>query len=139
MTIFCCSRPTSPLRQVSDINAAIELLIGNRVGALSLVSVCKIETIHPSFLAAINRKGLLTPYLGDFSSFGRRQDLSELYFPEGSIYLSSVNELIKHKGFYHSKTMAYIVPKWESPEVDDITDFICIEAIMRNLSLITGK
>ena len=32
--------------------------------------------------------------------------------------------------------MAYLVPKWQAFEIDDLTDFICVEAIMNNLAII---
>ena len=49
------------------------------------------------------------------------------------------NALKKNKSFYHHRTMPYIVPKWKSMEVDDLTDFICIEAVINNLDQIKGK
>jgi len=47
--------------------------------------------------------------------------------------MSETNELFRKKGFYHSKTMAYIVPRWKAPEVDEIVDLVCIEATLKNI------
>ena len=60
----------------------------------------------------------------------RRQELPALYYFEGSVYLSSVDAYIRKKVFYHDKTLPYVVPKCKSFEVDDIYDFIIIEALM---------
>ena len=36
----------------------------------------------------------------------------------------------KYKGFNHEKTIAYKIPKWKAPEIDDIYDFINVEATL---------
>ena len=54
-----------------------------------------------------------------------------MYFLEGSIYISKVTTLMKKRTFCHAKTGAYMIPKWKAPEIDDLWDFICIEAIMK--------
>ena len=45
--------PTSPLRSKDDLNCAIEKLINNKSGAESIVSVCKLEGLHPEFVIKI--------------------------------------------------------------------------------------
>lgn len=125
--------PTSPLREAVDIDKSIELLVNNTQGAVSIAGVSKVIAAHPAFDVMINDKGLLVPYERNFAKAGRRQDLSKLYFLEGSIYASQVNELFKRRTFFHKRTLGYIVPKWKSLEVDDFMDLVCIEAIMKNL------
>ena len=46
-------------------------------------------------------------------------------------YSRGDDQFLKKRTICHKKTEAYIVPKWKSPEIDDIWDFICIEAIMK--------
>ena len=121
--------PTSPLRETEDIDRAIRTLIDNPYGALSIVGVSRVTATHPAFDVRINRRGFLTPYLKSFKNL-RRQDLDQLYFLEGTVYVSSVAALKERKAFYHDRTLAYIVPKWKSLEVDDFVDFICIEPIL---------
>ena len=124
--------PTSPLREADDIDKSIEMLINNRSGAVSIVGIGKVEAAHPVFDVMIDNKGLIKPYVGDFIKAGRRQDLSELYFFEGTVYVSDVKELYKRKSYYHDKTLGYVVPKWKSLEVDDLMDLMCIETILKN-------
>ena len=113
--------------------------MNNNVGAVSIVSVSKVEAAHPAFLAKVDKKKRLTPYNKTFPSSIRRQDIEDLFFVEGTVYISEVKELLKRRGFYHNKTLGYVVPKWKALEVDDITDFVCIEAIMKNRKLIKGR
>jgi CMP-N,N'-diacetyllegionaminic acid synthase len=132
--------PTSPLTDNEDIDKALELLDSNRINADAIVGVSKLEQAHPLFTIVINEAGLIQPYCNEkFSSPARRQDISEHYFFDGSLYISDIAVLLKRKSFYHDRTLPYIVPKWKAFEVDDIIDLICIEAIMNRLSILKGN
>lgn len=126
---FILLEPTSPLRDVEDVDTSIEILI-NAPDADSIVGICKAEDIHPAFMVKIKPNGLLEPYEAKMKTL-RRQELPDVYYFEGTIYVSKVNKFIEKKAFYHEKTLPYIVPKWKSFEVDDVIDFTIIEAIMR--------
>lgn len=121
--------PTSPLREIKDIDKAIEILMANQK-AESIVGVAKLESAHPAFLVKL-KKGFLEPYLNKAYKVFRRQEVGKLYFFEGSLYIAYVESLKNKKTFYHNKTLGYIVPKWKSFEMDDYTDLIIIEAILR--------
>jgi len=130
--------PTSPLRESGDIDKAISILAENKVGAVSIVGVSRVEAAHPVFDVKLNKKGLLVPYVGSFKAAGRRQDITELYFFEGTVYVSEVEALKKRKSFYHEKTLPYIVPRWKSIEIDNIGDLICAEAMLKNIKVLKG-
>ncbi|WP_281661968.1 acylneuraminate cytidylyltransferase family protein [Microvirgula aerodenitrificans] len=120
--------PTSPLRETADIDAALEALLAH-ADAQSIVGVAKAESGHPSFL--LRRKGvLLEPYAPQEFGAKRRQELDELFFLEGTVYIAWVDALRTRRSFYHERTMPYVVPKYKSFEVDDLTDFTVIEALM---------
>lgn len=120
--------PTSPLRETADIDAALETLLAHPE-AQSIVGVAKVESCHPSFL--LRRKGvLLEPYALQEFGAKRRQELDELFFLEGTVYITWVDALRTRRGFYHERTMPYVVPKYKSFEVDDLTDFTVIETLM---------
>ena len=129
--------PTSPLTESTDIDDALEELDSHRDIADSIVGISKVEATHPVFDVKINSKGLIKPfYVDDFSKPIRRQDIPEVYFFDGSIYLSDVPVLLLKKSFYHERTLPYVTPKWKSFEIDAMVDFICVEAIMKNLDII---
>ena len=131
---FVLLEPTSPLTTSKDVDDAILELHKSKENADSIVGVSKLESFHPKFSVNINRQGLIEQFMGDFGESVRRQDLDDLYFREGSLYISKIDALIREKSFYHSKTLPYIVPKWKSFEVDDMVDFVCIEAIMKAIN-----
>lgn len=128
--------PTSPLRTAKDMDRAIEILMDNKRGAESIVGVSRVGATHPDFDVIVNTKGFLQPYKKNSKKVVRRQNLSELYFLEGSLYVAYVKSLYRRRTFYHSRTLPYVVPKWKSFEVDDIVDMICVEAVMKNYKAI---
>lgn len=122
--------PTSPLRDVDDIDHSIEMLLNHPV-AESLLSVVRAEDANPSFMVTISDNGLMQPYLADTVGGMRRQDINDVYYFEGTVYISKCSTFLEKRTFLHKKTLSYVVPKWKSFEIDDMTDFIIIEALMR--------
>jgi len=130
--------PTSPLRKTIDIDSAIKLLNQNRSKADSIVGVSKVEDTHPVFDVRVNNEGLISPFIGDSFKVNRRQDIEDLYYFEGSVYVSDIQVLLEEKSFYHERTMPFIIPRWKALEIDEMIDMITAEAIIQNLSLIKG-
>jgi N-acylneuraminate cytidylyltransferase/CMP-N,N'-diacetyllegionaminic acid synthase len=123
--------PTSPLREAADIDAALSLMTA--ADATAVVSICRTEAAHPSFLFKRAAAGLLTPFLP--GPVKRRQEIDDLYFVEGSVYGSSVATLRSEGGFVQQRTVGFEVPKWKAIEIDDEIDWIVAEAIMRHRGL----
>tara|TARA_B100000780_G_C21117735_1_gene452402 strand:+ start:1221 stop:1925 length:705 start_codon:yes stop_codon:yes gene_type:complete len=124
-------QPTSPLRELKDINNSIKKVLKKDIDAL--VSVSKVEVQHPRFIYSIKNKDNLVPFLKKKNSSDiRRQDIDPLYFLEGSIYISKIKTLMKYKTFYHNKTRAYEVPKWKSLEIDDTEDLNLANFYIKN-------
>ena len=125
--------PTSPLTTGKDIKIALEDLQKYCHLAESIVGVSKVEQSHPDFNVLINKEGFCVPYLKKQKKHLRRQDIDDVFFHDGSLYISKVDAYMKNKTFYHNKTLPYITPKWKSFEIDDFIDFIFIEAILNNM------
>ncbi len=120
--------PTSPLRDSEDIDKALEEL-QRKNDAESIVGVSKVVNVHPSFLFRI-RNETIEPYSDQTFETIRRQDLDDLYFLEGSLYISYCSSLKKRNSFYHNATLPYIMPKYKSYEIDDLDDFIIVESLL---------
>lgn len=130
--------PTSPLTTGDDIDRALIKLDSNNAYT-ALTSVSKIESNHPEYCLSIN-DDKIQPYKGKFPrKTMRRQEIEDLYFLDGSFYLSRIEDFIKTKSFYHEKTLPFIVPYWKSFEIDTYLDLVCIEAIMNNIDTIKAK
>lgn len=120
--------PTSPLREPDDIDRALEVLLG-QTDAQSIVGVAKAEASHPAFLLR-REDQFLKPYSSQEFGAIRRQEINDLFFLEGTVYVSWIDALRSRRSFYHQRTMPFEVPKYKSFEVDDLTDFIIVEALM---------
>ncbi|GAB4132240.1 MAG: acylneuraminate cytidylyltransferase family protein [Bacteroidia bacterium] len=125
----CMLEATSPQRDAMDVLSALNLLVRTE-GAESIVGVCRSESGHPAFLALKDEDHFIRPYEGEQFVFKRRQEIDDVYFFEGSMYISKVSSLLSRKSFYHDKTLGFEMPKWKSFEVDDFVDFIMIERLL---------
>lgn len=126
---FILLEPTSPLRNSHDIDSALELMFESNSSAL--VSVCQAEDQHPDFMFTISGDGKLIPYSKKKFEPIRRQDICSSYYLDGSVYISAVDVFFRERTFCHHDTGYFVVPKWKAFEIDDIWDFVCIEAIMK--------
>lgn len=123
--------PTSPLTESTDIDAALEQLMASR--ATAIVGASKVGSTHPVYCATIGADQFLKPYHRDnFAKPVRRQDLDDLYFFEGSLYISEVKQYRDMMTFYHESTLPYIVPAWKSLEIDTLLDFLMVEAVVKH-------
>ena len=120
--------PTSPLREVNDIDKAFEQLL-SIPQAKSIVGISKVESQHPSFTVSLQNENNFIQSKNNFKVL-RRQEIEELYFYEGSLYISEIKSYREKKNFYHKDTLGYIMPKWKSLEIDDEVDFIMTEALL---------
>lgn len=123
--------PTSPLRTFEDIDFAMNKL-GLHPKATSIVGVGRCETQHPDFLVKIGKEGFISNLAGTNIVSKRRQDISEVFFLEGSIYISKTDSLKEFKSFYQDRTIAVEFPKWKTFEIDDLTDFLIVEKLLQN-------
>jgi len=128
--------PTSPIRDFVDIDKAFIAL--QESGGSSLVSVCRASTTHPSFMFNMGTDNLLSPHesIRHVGSV-RRQDVDSVFYPEGSIYISSIDTFERERSFYHQGTQGFEMPRWKSLEIDDALDFLLVEAVMREKGIIS--
>ena len=128
--------PTSPLRTAEDIDRALEMLLNNPA-ANSIVGMAKPESAHPDFIVSLSATGIIKPLgsglgIGTNAPAKMRQELGELYFPEGTVYISDVPTFKIKKSFYHESTMAYPVERYKQFEIDEEMDFVVVEALMKS-------
>ncbi|MBK9275868.1 MAG: acylneuraminate cytidylyltransferase family protein [Flavobacteriales bacterium] len=128
--LVCMLEPTSPQRTAADVLAAMDRLLSTP-DAESIVGVCRTEGGHPAFLARMTGAHFIRPYEGDRFVFKRRQEIDDVYFFEGSMYIARTASLRERRSFYHERTLGHVMPKWKSFEVDDLTDLTIIEALMK--------
>ena len=121
---------TSPLTESSDLSNAFSLLFSKSEKFDSLVSVCQSISGHPDFTFMIATDLTLSSINQSDWRVKRRQDISQLYFIEGSLYLSKVSTLKKTSSFVQKNTIGFEVSREISFEIDEELDFYILEAIM---------
>jgi N-acylneuraminate cytidylyltransferase/CMP-N,N'-diacetyllegionaminic acid synthase len=130
--------PTSPLTEGTDVDAALTTLHERRPEAEAIVGVSALVSAHPAYAVRIESSGFARPFSArSFDQLPRRQDVEPLYALDGSLYVSTVEALRRESGFCHDRTLPYITPRFKSFEVDDLVDFVCIEALFAQREALT--
>lgn len=126
--------PTSPLRASGDLSRAIRMLSEGWDDADSVVSVGAIHIESPFVAKTVNADGFVAPLLPPYG-VSRRQELPTAYFPYGVAYLTKVSAFRSMPTFYQQATLPFFIERWQNFEIDDATDFACVEAVMRARTL----
>lgn len=133
--IIALLEPTSPLTEAADVDTALEALLASNDAAVSAVGIARMETVHPVFTVKRDKNGLISPLAGgDFGVLPLRQDLDPAFHLDGSFYISTVDAILTRRTFCHDKTLGIETEKSKAYEVDDLIDFVCIEAILKHRS-----
>lgn len=125
---FMLLEPTSPLRKKDDLKKAVELAVDNPEKD-GVVSLGEVHTEHPMIVKKIVGN-IIMPYIEDVKKITQRQQTDKAYFPYGVVYLVKVDTFKKKKIFYGENSLPYFIERWQNYEVDDIYDFLCIEALI---------
>jgi len=122
--------PTSPLRKENDIDNAISMCVLDS-SADGIISVGEVHMEHPMIVKKIDTDGKITSYIDDVKKITQRQQADKAYFPYGVIYMIKNEVFESKKIFYTNNIIPYYIERWQNYEVDDIYDFIAIEAILK--------
>ncbi len=121
--------PTSPLRAAGDIDRAIAVMHQQSASFDSLVALGLTDHCHPSYLKKLDGMAM-TPFLPDAPRRDRRQELDPAYFPSGVLFIGKTTAVLDENTFYTRRCIGHVLPHHQNFEVDDIVDFLCVEAIM---------
>ncbi|WP_303063588.1 acylneuraminate cytidylyltransferase family protein [Acidaminococcus massiliensis] len=117
---FVLLQPTSPMRTSRHILEAVNQFEGNYQEFDFLVSVKEAE--HAGVLVRpIEKDGSLKHFDTDFSNY-KRQNYKE-YSPNGAIFIAKPKKYLRQKHFFGAKSMAYIMKKRDSIDIDDELDY----------------
>jgi CMP-N-acetylneuraminic acid synthetase len=122
--------PTSPLRAEDDIDRMLGELERHSDRYDSIVSIGEVGA-HPSILKTWEG-GKLLPFCPELAQPSRRQDNVPAYFPYGVAYMIKTEVLLREKTFYSARCLGFPIQRYQCYEIDDIHDFICVEAIMKH-------
>ncbi|BCJ87884.1 acylneuraminate cytidylyltransferase family protein [Effusibacillus dendaii] len=112
-------QPTSPLRTVDDIDSCIERCLEKQANACVTVT-CPDKS--PYWMYELDRQERLVPILDKGSAISRRQDLPSVYVLNGAVYVANCEWLLKNRTFLSGETVACLMPKERSWDIDSETD-----------------
>ncbi len=118
--LICTLQPTSPLRDSTHIDEAIDIFKKNPKGD-SLVSCIKVPHIfNPESIMRLNNKGELVNYMPS-KEIKRRQEKEILYARNGAAIYLTKKSLIS-KFIYGGTIIPYIMKEKDSIDIDNYED-----------------
>lgn len=112
---------TSPLRTAAHIEEAITFF--QKKKAENLISVCEAEH-NPHWMMTLTSKGTLIPLMDNVYISKRRQELPQVYRPNGAIYMARIDNFLSHRDFKSPAPVPYIMTSRNSVDIDDENDFL---------------
>lgn len=120
-------QPTSPLRTAADISAAITLR--EQKGAPATVSISEAEC-PPAWMGQLAPDLVMDEFVPPQFRGLRSQDLGTWYRLNGAVYVIGIPEFIREHGFMPRGTVAYVMPRERSVDVDTVFDFTLASLLM---------
>ncbi|MBK6008032.1 acylneuraminate cytidylyltransferase family protein [Ramlibacter ginsenosidimutans] len=119
--------PTSPLRASSDLPGVARLLAQHWDDTDAVVTVGRVHLEQPGVMKRMDAHGCLTPWVA-----GNASGEEPAWFPYGVAYAVKTEALERHRTFYPPRVLGYTIERWQNYEVDDLFDFLCVEAVMQH-------
>lgn len=120
-------QPTSPIRTSTDVDLCIEEL-KKHDNVNSIISVCKMDDVHPGRMYYKSKQNNLRCVLEDFEET-RRQDNEPVYFRNGSIYLTRVECILNKKSMMSKPILPYVMDGEYLLNIDSPRDKLIAEYI----------
>jgi CMP-N,N'-diacetyllegionaminic acid synthase len=120
-------QPTSPLRSTQDIDECIRICAESE--ANSCASVCQSPT-PPTWMYTIDDNRMMSPLRELRPQSTRRQIQPTAYFCNGAVYVVKVDWFRDAKCFIDRQTIAYVMPRERSMDIDTEADFHIAESML---------
>ena len=124
--LICFLQCTSPIRQTTDVESAINQLIKENSDSLLSVSA------NHRFIWKMGENGPISINY-DFNNRKRRQDLDPEFVENGSIYIFKPWVLKENNNRLGGKVSLYLMSDESSYEIDSAMDFMVIENLMKGI------
>lgn len=122
-------QPTSPLRSGKQIDEALKLL-ESRPNANSVISVIRMDDIHPARMYWQGDEQMLSPIMDKYVE-KRRQEIPPAYYRNGSIYVVRVSEFRETGSVMSAPNCAYVMPSETWLNIDDTRDLLMAEPMIK--------
>jgi len=127
--VFLSVPATSPMRDVSDLNACIEKLI---IDDFDMVITASEAARSPYFnMIKMDEKGQVGLAVKPDNPIFRRQDAPVFYDVTTVAYVARSQFILRHHGIFEGKVGAVIVPLERAIDIDTELDFKIADVLMR--------
>ena len=123
-------QPTSPLRRDDDISKCIKTFENNTFDLVFTVSAQDRAVLKSGFI----RGNKFIPLAEPEFTFMNRQDLPELFRPNGAVYVFNGGWFEENNGFTSNNIGVVEMPKENSLDIDNLEDFDRVAQIYKNHS-----
>lgn len=121
--------PTSPLRAGTDLPGVAERLVRHWDETDAVVTVGRVHLEQPGVMKRMDADGRLAPWAAPATD-----EESVAWFPYGVAYAVKTEALRQHRTFYPPRVLGYTIERWQNYEVDDLFDFLCVEAVLQHFN-----
>lgn len=125
---FALLQPTSPMRHAGHVREAVDLFEANSDRFDFVVSV-KLSEHSSDLVRPLGMDGSLAAFSADFSNY-KRQVCEPDYSPNGAIFIGKPSAYLVRGHFFGERSLAYVMGKEDSIDVDDEIDFSLAQARM---------
>lgn len=127
-TLTMCLQPTSPLREATDLSSAISLHRERSADWVISVSKTKAPSI---WLTNVEPDGRVPGYADAEVKLTQRQAITDMYLPNGAIFLADREVLMTSSRLYTERTFAYVMPPERSIDIDSPWELELVSLLMR--------
>jgi len=120
---------TTPLRRVEDIDSAISLYFDEDADAV-VSGVIAPHSYNPYWAKKIADEQLHMMFDSEKIA-NRRQDLPEIFWHNGQIYIAGKELLLSHGDWYRGKCLPYICPEETFVNIDTLHDLSLADNLIR--------
>lgn len=122
--------PTSPLRASGDLPGVADLLARRWEDTDAVVTVGQVQLEQPAVMKRMDADGRLSPWVPAEAQGAGEPPVA--WFPYGVAYAVKTGALERWRSFYPPRVLGYTIERWQNYEVDDLFDFLCVEAVMQH-------
>jgi len=125
-------QPTNPLTAIEDVDNSVKYYLDNQPKAKCLISICDAQHVrlptlyykYGKYLEQVSKKVNLVV---------RRQELRQLYWRNGAIYISRRDLFLKGGRLINDTPLFYEMSRFRSVAIDDMFDWTVAEFLLNNI------
>ncbi len=122
-------QPTSPLRHMSDVQAALQALATGQFDLVMSVTEADRGVLK---WGQVQADGRFVPLSSPAHCFSNRQSLPPVYKPNGAVYAMQSEWFVTNESFVSERIGTVVMPPERSHDIDNLADFERCQEILQS-------